>query len=374
MADQLKIITTIDELHQSRDQWNALAGHHPFMNWEWMTSWWETFGNNRELRVLVGIGSDGRWKAMAPFFMEKKSLGSNQLQLISSGKACADYSGLLAKAESGEWFAQQVARWLNNEHPHLICSDHFDLVDLEGLYSSCDLTQLFCAELVAKGFSGHSTSLENCWEAKLCPTWQEFNGQLSKSFRRKTKKAVQRLDNPTTKVVVIQSNDGFEKCWSDFVKLHQSRREMLGQPGCFAEVEFENFLKKAVWRLLERNAAALLLVYVDNLPFAAGLLMTNETHAYMYQSGVDANRIKMEPGHVLNTAMIQFAIDSGKTHFDFLRGDEPYKARWNAIARPLVRMRFVPDEFVAKLRHKIWLTARSIKQWASGAVNANSNE
>ena len=374
MTDQLKIITSIDEMHQSRDQWNALAGHHPFMNWEWMTSWWETFGNNRELRVLVGIGSDGQWQALAPFFAETKSLGANHLQLISSGKACADYSGFLANANSGEWFVQQVARCLKNEHPHLNCGDHYDLVDLEGLDNSCDLTQLFCAELAANGFCGHSTSLENCWESELCPTWQEFNAQLSKSFRRKTKKAVQRLDNPATEVVVTQSIDGFEKSWSDFVKLHQSRREMLGQPGCFAEIEFENFLKKAVWRLLERNAAALILVYVDKLPFAAGLLLTNETHAYMYQSGVDANRIKMEPGHVLNTAMIQFAIESGKTHFDFLRGNEPYKARWNAIAKPLVRMRFVPNEFVAKLRHKIWLTARSIKQWASGAVNVNSND
>lgn len=365
MPNQLTLLTSMDQLLNCRQAWNSLAGDHPFLNWEWMVSWWETYSENHKLRILVAKDSDNQWHGIAPFFIERKKFGASHLRLISSGKACADYSGIYADPQNRDWFVQQVTKWLSGEHRELKFEDRVDLIDFEGITKDTHTMGLLNSELIARGYKPHLVPMENCWEASLSHTWQVFNAKLSKSFRRKSKKAVQRLSDPKTQVRIIQSETGFEDAWADFVDLHQRRRAMLGQPGCFAEEPFEQFLKKATWRLFERKAAALIMIDVDDTPFAAGLLLLNHSHAYMYQSGVDSNRIAMEPGHALNTAMIQFAIDSGKTHFDFLRGDEPYKSRWNTTAKPLFRARYVPNKLGSQLRHRFWLTARSIKNWAS---------
>lgn len=365
MSMQLKLITSFEEMMQARQSWNELAGDHPFLNWEWMVSWWETFGQQGQLQIFVAIDQSGRWLGLAPMFLEKTSWGSSQIRLLSSGQACADYSGLIARDEFRDQFIQLLVRSLADDNAQLENNARFDLIDLEGLQADCESIELLSSELQAAGFLQHSDSMEHCWVAELKPTWEEFNQDLSKAFRRKTKKAVQKLSDENTLVKVCDTAEHFEEMWSQFVDLHQRRRAMLGQPGCFAESEFEQFLKKAIWRMLERKAAAIISVYIDNNPFAAGLILTNKTHAYMYQSGIDVDRIKMEPGHVLNTAMIQYAIEQGKSYFDFLRGDEPYKERWNASPVKLSRLRFVPNKLSAQVRHKIWAAARGIKHWAT---------
>jgi hypothetical protein len=48
--------------------------------------------------------------------------------------------------------------------------------------------------------------------------------------------------------------------------------------------------------------------------------------------------------------------------FDFLRGDEPYKARFGAQARPSVRIRVVPQLAAAQLRHNVWLAGIGLKK------------
>ncbi|HEY4593430.1 MAG TPA: GNAT family N-acetyltransferase, partial [Thermoanaerobaculia bacterium] len=49
---------------------------------------------------------------------------------------------------------------------------------------------------------------------------------------------------------------------------------------------------------------------------------------YFYQSGFDPAHSALSPGTLLVAQAIRRAIEEGKTAFDFLRGDEPYKRRW----------------------------------------------
>ena len=49
---------------------------------------------------------------------------------------------------------------------------------------------------------------------------------------------------------------------------------------------------------------------------------------YYYQAGFDPEMNAFSPGNLLVAETIREAIEEGRLHFDFMRGDEPYKRRW----------------------------------------------
>lgn len=84
---------------------------------------------------------------------------------------------------------------------------------------------------------------------------------------------------------------------------------------------------------------------------------------YMYQSGTDSSRMKLEPGYQMAVAAMQKSKENGYEHFDFLRGDEPYKSRWQTKRVDILRSRFVPRKLGARLKHNVWLTGQVIKNY-----------
>lgn len=68
---------------------------------------------------------------------------------------------------------------------------------------------------------------------------------------------------------------------------------------------------------------------------AAGFSYHGDDGYYLYNSAFDRSFSEASPGVVLIASLIEFAIDEGLAVFDFLKGDEAYKFRLGAEARPL---------------------------------------
>ena len=73
----------------------------------------------------------------------------------------------------------------------------------------------------------------------------------------------------------------------------------------------------------------------DGSPVAAAFGFEDDVAYYLYNSAFDPSAGRVSPGVVLVSLLIERAIATGKTIFDFLKGDEPYKFRLGAEPRPL---------------------------------------
>jgi CelD/BcsL family acetyltransferase involved in cellulose biosynthesis len=76
----------------------------------------------------------------------------------------------------------------------------------------------------------------------------------------------------------------------------------------------------------------------DGVPVAAGFGFEDPDGYYLYNSAFDPAAGPASPGLVLVSLLLERAIADGKTVFDFLKGDEEYKFRLGATARPLFRV------------------------------------
>jgi CelD/BcsL family acetyltransferase involved in cellulose biosynthesis len=67
---------------------------------------------------------------------------------------------------------------------------------------------------------------------------------------------------------------------------------------------------------------------LDGEPIGAIYAMALGETTYYYQAGFDPAKGSVSPGTLLVAHTIRHAIEEGAAHFDFMRGDEPYKRRW----------------------------------------------
>jgi CelD/BcsL family acetyltransferase involved in cellulose biosynthesis len=63
-----------------------------------------------------------------------------------------------------------------------------------------------------------------------------------------------------------------------------------------------------------------------------------------YNAGIDPDARDLSPGVIFVAEAIRFAIEHEKRHFDFLRGNEPYKYEWGSVDEPVQRLLVRRDE------------------------------
>ena len=357
----IELLDNFEEIKSQRDNWDQVAGACPFQGWAWQGTWFEHLGNKSTPVVLVAI-ENSQWVGIAPFWIDDSAAINQKLRFWGDGKTCTDYSGLIASPDNMEAFTFAVVDWLSNECVSGGKLENIDLIELEGMAVENATNQLLTEVFEASGFATHVAEIEGCWVTDLPSSWEELNAGFSKSMRRKTKKAVSRVTSDACEI--LSSNDSdFESLWLNFVELHQKRRQMLGDEGCFSDPVFESFLRNATLKLIEEGRAELIVILFDDEPLASMLLFNNGSTNFMYQSGADQTRMKLEPGYQIATVAIQKSIERGLQHFDFMRGDEPYKARWSTVRIPMMTIRYIPRNLRSRIKHNVWLTGQTIKNY-----------
>jgi CelD/BcsL family acetyltransferase involved in cellulose biosynthesis len=104
-------------------------------------------------------------------------------------------------------------------------------------------------------------------------------------------------------------------------------------------------------------------LWIDGAAVAVEHQFVGDGVVYAYQSGIEPQALKHSPGQLSNMIAIRRAVAQGCRAFDFLRGDEPYKARWRARPRATLEIRVAADRPAARLRHGIWLAGAGAKEW-----------
>ena len=114
-----------------------------------------------------------------------------------------------------------------------------------------------------------------------------------------------------------------------FADMH---RAAAGEKGTFMDDRMEAF-----FAALHTEAGAMVDVLVagEGLEAAATFGFEDSDTYYLYNSAYDPAIADVSPGIVLLEMVIRRTIASGRARLDFLKGDEVYKYRLGAVARPL---------------------------------------
>lgn len=345
---RVQLLDTPELLVEWAEPWNEIASGHPLRGYEWYSGWWRHYGQNdasQSLLVLAILDDANRLVGLAPWRVEQSVRRGRVIRWLGDGEVCTDHSTLLVEDSQAAAVGEAVADYLLEK-----CED-WDLLQLDDADADDIRLSNLMDPLEQHGCQVSSAEAGACWAIELPADWEEFLALQSKSHRKQLRRAERRvLDSESCIWHPVRSVDELNYAWPILIDLHQRRRQSLGEPGCFASDRFESFHRQLSQRLLERGQLRMSWLEIDHQPVAAELHFAGAGQVFAYQGGVDPDRLDDEPGRLSNIATIRAAIEEGTHVFDFLRGDEAYKAHWRAQPRPTVHLKAVSPKRSAVLR------------------------
>ena len=264
-------------------EWQALAANCTaatvFQTWEGNAAWWKGFGKGgRRLRVVTFREAGGTLVGLAPL-MTSFWYATPLRRLSFLGTGTSDYGDILA-----------APGW---EHP--VAQSLYTYLENTGGWQIADFQQLRVGSLLRGHLppaDAHLTVLDAPGEAcpflPLPPDWDA----LLRGLGKKTRANVGYYDRALAKVYEVEIGPVTDEAALDG---ELTRLFALRLDG-------------------ETQAALYCFGYGDRVSY--------------YQGGFEPTLARLSLGTVLTARAIGSAIAEGREVFDFLRGDEPYKAKW----------------------------------------------
>lgn len=358
-------LTNVAALSPLRAQWNALARGVPFRSYEWLESWWRTYGGGQKHLLVLAVHDDaGELMGLAPWFVEPGFGGQRVIQFLGSGEVCSDYLTVLCRPGGESRVAQALAEWLLRPTDDEFDAPRWTTMKLGSVNEHDAVLARLVDRLNQQGLLVCRRNRPSCWRVNLPDCWEDYLHTLSKSHRKQIRRLDrQYFDTRRAHLHTAQTPQQVEYGLEVLRRLHQRRRESLGQSGCFSSSRFATFHAQIAQRLLRSGQLRLVWLDVDGRTVAAEYQVLGDGVVYAYQSGIEPSALRHEPGRLITLAMLKLAINEGRHAYDFLRGDEQYKAHWRALPRPTHEVRIAVDSPIARLRQKAWWASGVLKGW-----------
>ena len=352
--------------------WNQLASN-PFQRWEWLGSWWHAYQPGKQLFVLR-VERDSEIIGYAPWFLESRLTTGKTIQFLGSGKACSDHLSLLAHPDNVVATVAAIAPWLKNATESSGSEHQWDSIELIGADRNDLAINTLADGLRREGLDVDQTEGEGCYVIDLPADWESYIRMRSKSGRREIRQSQKNIDDGLLAVQIAETEEDIASVWQQFVELHQRRRSEAGTTGCFDHPPFGDFLRLAATELLKSNLLRLVIASHEGTPVAAQFALIDDDCWYFYQSGMEPQASHLRPGLSLFTHAIRNTIDSGRSRFDMLRGDEPYKLRWRAELKPAQELRVCSPNVSAQLRKQAYNVGVSFKNLVKSGITLTRSQ
>lgn len=290
--------------------WQGLAQHvpnaTPFQTWEWHTTWFEFFGRTKRPYILTAYEG----KDLVGLYPLARKAGAWYV-LRSSGAGPSDYLQPLIRSGYESQFESEIA-------DHLANQKDYSLVDLHQLRDDLSGLNLAAAVELEQG---------TCLVLDLPRTYDEYLATLGKSLRYDVRKLDKSLFAEGKAKIEMVKEESLGQGLDILFDQHKKRWRKRGLPGAFLG-KTQDF-HHAWGRLAIQNGWLQLgILSLEGSPIGAIYGMAMGESVFFYQAGFDPVHKAVSPGTLLVASLIKKSIEDGRKHFDFLRGDEPYKRRW----------------------------------------------
>lgn len=347
---KFEVITKKNQFINLKDAWESILfkSQQPSITqtWEWMKTWWDVYGEERDLMVVCGRKND-KLVGIAPFSRRKqftkyfKILNFKTLNLIGSGNTTArgvvsDYLDFIIEQGFEDVFVNGFFRFIS-------IKNIWDEILLENISINSPLPEK-CNKYAAKNNLKYSIINKNpCALIKLPDSWDDFLKTLSSSMRYKINRGRRELKKVGGNYREVNSEAELPEAFKQLERLHQNRWQSKGELGSFSSPEWKKFHKQLMELLLPKGMLKLSFLEINNKPVAANYNFLFNKKIHFFQSGVIPHENKhIRVGLLLHSFCIEEAINEGCTEYDFLSigtSGPGYKSMWENHFRDMLNLR-----------------------------------
>lgn len=330
-----ELIHGSDVFTRLANEWDALAQrgitNTPFQTLAYQQAWWtHLHPANGRLHTVTVRNDEQELLAIACLYNVDGTLYFN---------GCVeetDYLDLIVTAEHAEATWQAILNCL--------CSPDFPewhSIDLCNVPEASPTRSILPQEAQRRGFLFRESLNEVCPIIELADTFDGYLEGIDSKQRREIQRKLRRAEAAEAEMVVVGPDDDVETAVTDFLDLLQK--------STFEKRDWLNDGRRAVFYDAARaahQAGTLQLIFMEVRGKKAAALFNFDYNGriWVYNSGLDPALFgALSLGVVITAKAIEYAVENGRTTFDFLRGNETYKYRFGAVDTRIYRLHLERD-------------------------------
>lgn len=317
-------VTDLAGFERLREEWNALAfdaGLSIFQTWEWSWHWWKINKKGKKLWILTARDND-KLAGIAPFYISASYHGLPIKVASFIGTGVTDYLNLIVKPNAHDITSALI--------DYMLGSAKWGAIDLHQVPNKHEMVDLAGSRAIAGGFTHERLVQDFCYDLTLPDSWDEYLAGLSKKFRWNVQYYARRLSRDYDVVCRLSDTGNLKRDMQTFFDLHQKRFVSKKKPGAYLNPKFRKFHTELATALCQNNWLRLYALEISGRPVATLYGFQFGNSFYYYLGGFEPEWGTMSVSTVLIARAIQDSITNGLTSFNFLRGKESYKQKWQA--------------------------------------------
>jgi CelD/BcsL family acetyltransferase involved in cellulose biosynthesis len=359
----------IDDVRELAALFDANPGfappEHPgavFRSPAWWRPWWERFGAAGALASPVAT-SGRRLLGVLPAWRARGPLGLPTLRLLGDGIVGSDHLGVVGRAEDAPAATAAIADWIVATSTR---------VRFDGVTAGDRLVGALSEAATRRGARLRVEPLLGSpfLDLRAAPDFDRWLDALPRGAGAQLRRRRRWLERrPGFAITVARSEEEVAAAIDALFALHASRWAGAGGSEGIRGRTVRDFHRDAARALARRDEARVWLLAVEGAPRAALYGFERGGRFSFYQSGLDPAWRPRSVGTVLLCAAIEDAVRRGLSEFDFLRGDEDYKARFASGRRQLLRLR-LDSGLAARSVDAVERAARRLRRLAAEGLPA----
>jgi CelD/BcsL family acetyltransferase involved in cellulose biosynthesis len=297
------------------DSWNELwKGHcadNVFLHFRWARAFVESFALREKLYVLAAY--DGvSLRAILPLVNDEGSL-----RFIGSPRS--DYADLICSSEEAPAALESI----------------FGALGARGDWRRLKILDIPERSPIRRCFRDNPRITKRVfWQpSSKCPGIDFSDG--GETLKRLVgKKSLRRRENGLARRGAVEFRTLVD--WTEiepllpvFFRQHVARWESAGYESQYTKHQERIFCERYIREFLEEGLLHFSVLFVEEEPLAIHIGFSTDNVFIWYKPTFDIRLSHLSPGEVLIKRLLEYCGDSGIKYFDFTRGVEPFKKRFN---------------------------------------------
>jgi CelD/BcsL family acetyltransferase involved in cellulose biosynthesis len=326
-----EIISNLDELEVYKTEWNQLllqSNKSFFLSWEWVSTWWEFFGKNSLLFVIVVKDANGQLVGVAPLKIAPRKIFGvvpvRMVEFIGYGSPVSpEYLDFIVSGQNREEIvAEIVSALIENKRS-------WDILVLSDVDENSPVLPLLRRRLSEKNVIVWQRAFNVCPYLKLPSTWNELLNSYSHSMRGSIRATRRKLESScAVRFTLVEDITYLPQAFERAACLHYLSRQKRGERGSFSKEDYLAFHLKLSQIIAHKGWLYLAFLAIDERPVAFRYGFLYEQKYYDYQTGYDPQFERYRVGWATLGYIMEDLITRSVGEYDFLRGGHEYKWRW----------------------------------------------
>lgn len=333
-----RVITEFEGFKALAEIWSELLSkcdeqNSPFLTHERLFSWWQHFGKDKLLNILV-VEKGNQVIAILPLMTvvyKRLFLKYRVLETIEAQNC--NYIGIIPVENIKEVMPLIVAYLRNMLRSHLA-------LKLRSVPEDSELLRYLShqRDLHSKGLSLNTNIATLAPYVKLHESWQKFLGSISRKRRAILRQGLQRIGASHDLQFGTYTLETLDTGLEEFFALHQKRWHTAGIGSPFSSKKCRVFYREFSRRFLEKGWLHFSYLIADKKVISSIIGFVYNNKYWASKAARDTHFARYSVGHLHYMYLIKWAIERKLTEFDFLQGDESYKFYWTKKSRKYLQV------------------------------------